>query len=516
MSYCNAFPRVTVTGLANGWNRNKSLTALGITVPSDATYAILEYASGTGTAYGFGNYDKVPTDTYAAVGTASIFRLVELSATKTIDLYLANATSGVSVAQWHVHAILNHLTALASPVDIGSFSGAGTKTIDCSAIVPSGAISGSVLIEFNLNMKVGPLTNITTQGFPNTTERCHRWVPLDANRYFYVVSGGAAIAAGAIKILAWAPPNCIVWDTNYTSIINATVGNVFDSTGFPTATTAFDYYQVFSGVGGSDASIASLRTYNNTGYTALPNMAHRTRWVKPNSSGLVEGAKNVATTGFIRFMGIVGDTAAANISSISTFVAGATATVVFSKPVTTVNKIRATCAVLLPDGVTYIDSHYIDITGFSGSGATWTFTVPSPTNATDGIRFGTVTLTPTTDGSAGADFTSAVYSKTDYDSVNIETPVSGNVCEGDTPALSMDDQLAYQYGEISIGGVYSDPTESFIGTQTIWHYSVSDYKWYSFTLTTESGGTPTSGGGLTSSGLTSAGLTNAGLTRSGL
>jgi len=205
---------------------------------------------------------------------------------------------------------------------------------------------------------------------------------------------------------------------------------------------------------------------------------------------------------------VVADTAAANITGIDTLQAGATATVTFNKSVTTVNKLRITSV---------FDDHYIEVTtGFSGSGATRTFTVPDLTNTLDGIRLGAVIVTPTTDGGAGADFTGLSYTKADYTFTNIEDVLAGNVCEGDTPALSMDDQLAYQYGEISIGGVYSDPTESFIGTQTIWHYSVSDYKWYSFTLTTESGGTPTSGGGLTSSGLTSAGLTNAGLTRSGL
>lgn len=520
MTYCNSFQRVTVTtsnlpSLANGWNRNINVSSLGVTVPSDATYVLIEYTSGSGTSYGFGNSDKTPTDTYSAILNTTIFKWCELSATKTIDLYLASITS--TVAQWHIHAVTNHLTALATPVDIGSFSGSGTKTIDCSAIVPSGAISGSVLIEFNLNMKVGPLTNLSLQGFPNTTQRSHRWVPLDSSRAFYVLSGGAAINAGDIKILAWAAPGCIVWDTTYASILSSRADSVFDDTGFPTTTTAMDYYQVFSGSGGADSSIASIRTFNNTSYTSLPIMTHRTRWVRPDSNGLVQGAKNVSTTGFVRMMGVVSDTAAANISSIDTFVAGATATVVFNRTVSSITRLRATCAVLLPDGITAIDTHYIDITSFSGSGTTWTFTVPSPTENTDGIRLGAVTITPTTNSGTGADFTGMVYSKAGYSSVNVETPVSGNVCEGDTPALAMDDQLAWVEGSISAGGVYSDPPPVYVGTQTIWRYVVADFKWLSFVLTTDDGGVvPSPSGGLTTRGLTVSWLTTSGLTTRGL
>lgn len=513
MTYCNSFAAVPITGLSNGWNRGLDLTTYGITIPSDATYLKMECRSGTGTSYGFGKYGDGVTTTYSAAGNSSIVKFVELSADKKIDLYLANATGGAAVAQWHCEAVTNHLTPIA-PVSIGAFTGAGTKTIDCSAIVPSDAISGSVLISFNLNMKVGHLANITTQEYPNTTPDNHRWVPLDASRYFYVYSGGAPINAGDIKILAWATPEAATFATSYTKLTIPSTLSTWDSASFPTSTGALDFYQIHST---SDSLRRGIRTNGDTGYTATQLATHRTSWVRPDGSGLVQGWRDNTNVSFIYMGSVVSDTASAAISTLDTFVAGATATVVFDKSVTSITRLRATCAVLLPDGITPIDTHYIDITSFSGSGTTWTFTVPSPTNATDGIRFGAVTITPTTNTGVGADFTSAVYSKTDYDSVNIETPVSGNVCEGDTPALAMDDQLAHQYGSISTGGVYSDPTESFIGTQTIWHYSVSDYKWYSFTLTTEGGGTPpVTGGGLTSSGLTSSGLTRAGLTSAGL
>jgi len=510
MSYCNVFPRVAITGLSNGWNRNKDLAALfGITIPSDATYLIMEYASGTGTSYGFGSFDDVPTDTYTSIGSSSIFKFVKLSATKTIDLYLANATGGAAVAQWHCHGVLNHLTPLASPVSIGSFSGAGTKTIDCSAIVPSGAVSGSVLIEFNLNMKVGPITNVTLQNFPNTTERNHRWVPLDAARAFFVVSGGAAIAAGAIKILAWAPPNCIVWDTSYSAITSSSSASIWDSTGFPViTTTCLDSYQVAAG---SDTHLAGLRTNGDTAYTAVPNSANRTRWVKPDVNGLVQGNKNQAATSFTRYMGVVANTEAANISGIDTLQAGATATVTFNKSVTTINKLRITSV---------FDSHYVDVTtGFGGSGDTRTFTVPNLSNSADGIRLGAVIVTPTTDGGVGADFTGMAYTKADYKFTNIEDVVAGNVCEGDDPALAPDDQLikpTTTSGDINKGGVLIDPS-AYVGTQEIWRYVVSEFKWYNFTITTEGGGVPApSDSGLTASGLTHRVFTVSGLTHRGL
>lgn len=512
MTYCNSFAPVVVTGLSNGWNRGVDLTTLGVTIPADATYAVMEYRAGSGTIYGTGKFGDGVTTTYAASGSSQIIKFVEFSADKKIDLHLTNATGGAAVAQWHVRAILNHLTPIA-PASIGAFSGAGTKTIDCSAIVPSGAANGSVLISFNLNMKVGALANITTQDFPNLTPDNHRWVPLDASRFFYVNSGGAAINAGDIKILGWAAPGCATFQTTYTKLLLPSSTSTWDTTGFPVSFSALELYQVNSS---SDSHTRGLRTYNDTGYTATQTLSHRSAIVRPDANGQIEGWRNNVAVSFIQMASIVANTAAAAISSIDTFVAGATATVVFDQPVTSVTRLRVKTAVKLADGTTPIDTHTIDITSFSGSGTTWTFTVPNPTDATDGIRLGAVTITPTTSTGVGADFTTAVYSKTGYSSVNIETPASGNICEGDTPALAMDDQIGYQYGSVSVNGIYSDPTASFSGTQTIFHYAVSDFKWYTFTLTTGSGGGGGGTGGLTSSGLTSSGLTRAGLTSAGL
>lgn len=505
MSFFNAFDRIAITGLSNAtWLRDKSLDGL-LTVPVGATYAVIEfYGSGT---YGFQDSDDTTDFIYTSVTSSSIFKFVPINASKAIDLYVSNTTTG----SWRLVGYTSHITKLASPASIGSFSGAGTKTIDCSAIVPTDAINGSALIEFNLNMKVGASLNLTSQNFPNLTQKGHVVVPLDANRYFYVNSSGAAINAGDIKILGWMAPEAYQHETTFPQIAPAATSTWEKLTG--SWGTVFDSWRMYSN---SDTHQRSIRR-NGSSYTEFQNLQNRFTWVNPSTAGEIDGYKNNAAVTFSRFGGFFADSASASILTIDTFVAGATATVVFDKSVTSITKLRVTSNVLSLDGVNPIDTHYIDITSFSGSGTTWTFAVPSPTDATDGIRFGAVTITPTTNSGTGADFTGKVYSKTDYDSVNIETPVSGNVCEGDTPALAMDDQLAYQYGSISVGGVYSDPTESFIGTQTIWHYSVSDYKWYSFTLTTEGGGTPpVTGGGLTSSGLTSSGLTRAGLTSAGL
>jgi len=503
MSFFEPFDRIAITGLTSAtWLRDKSLDSIR-TVPTGATYAVIEfYAGGT---YGFQDSDDTTDFVYSSVTSSSIFKFVKINASKTIDLYVGNTATGA----WRLCGYTSHITALTSPASIGSFSGAGTKTIDCSAIVPSDAINGSVLIEFNLNMKVGASLNLTSQNFPGLTQKGHVIVPLDASRYFYVNSSGAAINAGDIKILGWMAPEAYKHETAFTQIAPSALSTWEKLAG--SWNTVFDSWRMYST---SSSHLRSIRR-NGSSYTEFQNLNHRFTWVNPSTAGEIDGYKNNAAVTFSRFGGFVADSDAAAISTLDTFVAGATATVVFDKSVTSVTKLRVTSNVLSLNGVNPIDTHYIDITSFSGSGTTWTFTVPSPTDATDGIRFGAVTITPTTNSGAGADFTSAVYSKTDYDSVNIETPVSGNVCEGDAPALAMDDQLAYEHGVISVGGIYSDPTESFIGTQTIWHYSVSDFKWYSFDITAESGAVVVTGG-LTSSGLTSSGLTRVGLTSSGL
>jgi len=496
MSFFNAFDRIAITGLSNlTWLRDKSLDSL-LTVPVDATYAVIEfYGSGT---YGFQDSDDTTDFIYTSVSSSSIFKFVPINASKAIDLYVSNTATG----SWRLVGYTSHITKLASPASIGSFSGAGTKAIDCSAIVPTGAINGSVLIEFNLNMKVGALLNLTSQNFPNLTQKGHVIVPLDADRYFYVNSGGAPINAGDIKILGWMAPEAYQHETAFTQIAPTATSNWEKLTG--SWTTVFDSWRMYSS---SDSHLRSIRR-NGSSYTEFQNLNHRFTWVNPSAAGEIDGYKNNAAVTFSRFGGFVADTAAANISGIDTLQAGATATVTFNKSVTTVNKLRITSV---------FDNHDIDVTtGFAGSGSTRTFTVPDFVDSTDGIRLGDVIVTPTTDGSTGADFSGLTYTKANYKFTNIEDVLAGNVCEGDIPALAMDDQLAYQYGEIGVGGIYSDPTESFIGTQTIWHYSVGDYKWYSFTLTTEDGSTPASGGGLTTRGLTASGLTHRGFTVSGL
>jgi len=477
MTQCVVFDRVAVTGLTNAtWLRDKSLDSL-YTVPTGMTYAIFEIATNsTGATYGIQNADESADTVYASAARASIVKFITINAAKTVDLYVGNTTNGT----WNLIGYTDHITAI-TPVDKAGTTGAGTKTVDCSADFPSGAINGSALIEFNLNMKVGWSANITTQEFPNLTPRNHLIVPLDASRQFFFYSGGAASTLGDIKLLGWLPAGAAVHETTYPKLSHAGDSVWRDSTQ-PAVTTVLDNYLLYAS---SDSVLANMRKGGSAYNVVDKSMLHRRRWVQPDTNGLVDTWANNSVAKFTRFMGLVGDTAAAAISTLDTFVAGATATVVFDKSVTSITRLRATCAVLLPDGITPIDTHYIDITSFSGSGTTWTFTAPSPTDATDGIRFGAVTITPTTNSGVGADFTSAVYSKTDYDSVNIETPVSGNVCEGDIPALAMDDQLAYEYGLITPGGVYSDPTESFIGTQTIWRYVVSEFKWYSFTITAE-------------------------------
>jgi len=498
MSFFNAFDRIAFTGFTSAvWKRDISLDSL-LTVPTDATYAAIEfYGNGT---YGFQDSDDTTDFVYTTVNKSSLFKFIPINASKTIDLYLGNTATG----NWVLVGYTSHITKLASPASIGSFSGSGTKTIDCSAIVPTGAINGSALIEFNLTTKVGALLNLTSQNFPNLTQKGHVVVPLDANRYFYVNSSGAAINAGDIKILGWMAPEAYQHETTFTQIAPAATSTWEKLTG--SWTTVFDSWRMYSN---SDTHLRGIRR-NGSSYTETQNLQNRFTWVNPSTAGEVQGWKNNAAVTFQRFGGFVADTAAANISGIDTLQAGATATVTFNKSVTTVNKLRITSV---------FDNHYIDVTtGFAGSGSTRTFTVPDFVDSTDGIRLGDVIVTPTTDGSTGADFTGLEYTKADYTFTNIEDVVAGNVCEGDSPSIVSDDQIAYDSttgATVTVGGIYSDPTESFIGTQTIWHYSVSDFKWYSFDITAESGAVVVTGG-LTSSGLTSSGLTRVGLTSSGL
>jgi hypothetical protein len=483
--FINVSPAVQIPISANSTWESKDLDTYSA-VPTGMTAVVLEFrgTSSTGSGFGFRKSDDPSTFTYGASeagysGTANsrLIKFVELNATHEMLLYLTNTT----VAGWWIRGYTDHINFIAD-IPLGGTSGSGTKTFDLTGLVPSGANNGSVLIEFDLNMKVGVESTFAAQGFPNRTRKGHVIAPLQGY-LLKIASGGAATVLGDIVVKGWLTPEAYTHDTSWTARNPTSTTSTFETSSF-VSNTVFDAWRV---VAGSDGQTRSMRKAGETSFTlTTTNCANRFAWVDPSSGGEIEFARNNASVQFVHNGGFVSDTAAAAIVGINTFVAGATATVTFDKPVTSITKLRATCAVLLPDGVTPIDTHYIDIsTGFSGSGTTWSFTVPSPTNNTDGIRFGAVVIIPTTNGGIGAEFTGMVYSKADYDSVNIEIPVAGNVCEGDTPALAMDDQLAYQYGTINIGGAYSDPSESFIGTQTIWRYVAAEFKWYSFDITTE-------------------------------
>lgn len=462
-------------------------------VPAGMTAVVLEFigTSATGSGFGFRKSDDPSTFLYGAseagyAGTSNsrLVKFVEMNATHEMLLYLTN----ISVAGWWIRGYTDHINFV-TDIPLGGTSGSGTKSFDLTGLIPAGANNGSVLIEFDLNMKVGVESTFASQGFPNRTRKGHVIAPLQGY-ILKIASGGAATVLGDIVVKGWLAPEAYIHDSTWILRNPTSTTSTFETSNY-ISSTVFDAWRVAAG---SDSQTRSMRKGGETGFTlTTTNCANRFAWVDPNSNGETEFARNNSAVQFVHNGGFVANTTAATISSIDTFVAGATATVVFDQPVTSVTRLRVKTAVKLADGTTPIDTHTIDITSFSGSGTTWTFTVPNPTDATDGIRLGAVTITPTTSTGVGADFTTAVYSKTGYSSVNIETPASGNVCEGDTPALAMDDQIGYQYGSVSVNGIYSDPTASFSGTQTILRYSVSDFKWYTFTLTTGSGG----GGGTT-------------------
>jgi hypothetical protein len=512
MTQAITFPRIKIPNaayVADTWSsisgfsaENYAISTLSA-VPSltgDITAILICDSNSTGGTYGVQNADESADIVLASAPRSEIAKFIKLSATNTLDIFASNLTN----VSWNLVGYTNHITHI-TPVDKAGTTGAGQFTIDCSADVPSG--SGAVLIECSKGLKVGAALNLTTQQYPNAVPRNHLIVPLNASRQFFFYSGGASTVSGDIRILGWLTPEAVQFETTFPLLAHAGDSVWRDSTQ-PAVTTVFDRYQLHSG---SDSILANIRTGSSAYNVVDKNMAYRTRWVIPSSNGLVDSWANNSTAKFTRYMGLVGDTDTANITGIDTLQAGATATVTFNKSVTTVNKLRI---------ASVFDNHYIDVTtGFGGSGDTRTFTVPNLSNSADGIRLGAVIVTPTTDGGVGADFTGMAYTKADYKFTNIEDVVAGNVCEGDDPALAPDDQLikpTTTSGDINKGGVLIDPS-AYVGTQEIWRYVVSEFKWYNFTITTEGGVAPApSDSGLTASGLTHRVFTVSGLTHRGL
>ena len=261
MTQCVVFDRVAVTGLTNAtWLRDKSLDSL-YTVPTGMTYAIFEIATNSaGTTYGIQNADESTDTVYASAARASIVKFITINVAKTVDLYVGNTANGT----WNLIGYTDHITAI-TPVDKAGTTGAGTKTVDCSADFPSGAINGSALIEFNLNMKVGWSANITTQEFPNLTPRNHLIVPLDASRQFFFYSGGAASTLGDIKLLGWLPPGAAVHETTYPKLSHAGDSVWRDSTQ-PAVTTVLDNYLLYAS---SDSVLANMRKGGSSSYVEI-------------------------------------------------------------------------------------------------------------------------------------------------------------------------------------------------------------------------------------------------------
>jgi len=516
MSVLSTFSRIQIAGLTGGvWSRGVDINALSA-IPSGTTHAIVQFESNsTGSTWGVGNFEEVSTFTSGTVNRGDQVKFIPLGVSQDLDFYLGSTANG----KWFLLGYTDHINAI-TPVDkYASVTGTGTYTIDCSGDLPSGAINGWALIDISKLAKIGAVgaTSAQYKSMASNKDRIHVIAPLNASRQFEI-SGSAAMTAGQLRILGWMDAAAYQGSSDPSTNRYAHGGAAgWEELGY-TSATAFDHWRISNASTTSaspSAQIAETRPSGDTSFSRTDingEIGHR--FVVPNGSGKIEAYSAVAGVYYTWYGGFVADTAAPLIISVDTFVAGATATVVFDKSVSSITRIRV--GNVIPDETT-IAYHYIDITSFSGSGTTWTFTVPNLVDSTDGIRLGGVILTPTTNGGNGADFTGLTYSKTDYASVNIEDVLEGNVCEGDTPELISNDQIAYDSttaGSVDVHGIYSDPNDPpFIGTQTMWHYA-ADFKWYSFEITTESGGGAT--GGLTSVGLTSVGLTNAGLTITGL
>lgn len=512
----------TWSGVAGFEKLDLDLNTLA-TVPTGATCAIFHANTNT-TGARFGAQDSNGDDEFylsdsSVPGRQDFAIFIPINGTETVDLFVTNTTNCVI----YLMGYMSHPTFI-TPVGVsGGITSATVTTIDLGTtdIVPVGAANGSVLVTVNKICKLaGSAAALSTMLKPpnSTLFRAYAVVPLDADRKFYVESYASFGGADELRVVAWMTPEGYKPETTYTSEQVAAVNTWTPSSKISIG--AYDHWRLNGGTtttSGSSTLLRGMRPSGDTNYTTAIDGDTAVRnpytFVIPNGSGEVD-LFNAVTNAvkFERHGSFSFDTEAPSILSIDTFVEGATATITLDASVASFTSLA----------IKGTDDHILTVASFSGSGDTWTFTVPPIADEEEGVRIGTVLITPTTSGGVGEEY-ATTYTKTDYVLVELEdvlTPNLGTVV-GATPAFKSQDigvslgtQVAYNPAEVTID-VHGGLDWAVDGVHSLYYYDPDDFTWRLITLTTEDGA-PSTVGGLTSSGLTSSGLTRAGLTSSGL
>lgn len=486
MTVLSTFSRIQITGLTGGvWSRGIDINALSA-IPSGTTHAIIQLeTNSSGASWGVGNFEEVSTFTSGSVARGDQVKFIPLGASQDLDFYLSNTTNG----KWFLIGYTDHITAI-TPVDkYASVTGTGTYTIDCSADLPSDAVNGWALIDISKLAKIGAVgaTSAQYKSMAANKDRIHVIVPLNASRQFEI-SGSAAMTAGQLRILGWMPTAAYQGSSDPSTNRYAHSGVAgWEELGY-TSNTALDHWRI-SNAGTTSASptaqISEMRPSGDTSFSRTDingEIGHR--FVVPNGSGKIQSYSIVAGVYYTWYGGFVANTAAPAILSIDTFVEGATATITLDTSVASFTSLAIKGA----------DEHIITVSSFSGSGDTWTFTVPPITDEVEGLRIGDVLINPTTSGGVGEEY-SDTYSKASYTFVELEDVLSGNLGEvvSADPAfksavlgVSLGTQVAYKASEVTID-VHGLLTWAADGTHDIYYYDPDDFKWRLITITSEVG-----------------------------
>lgn len=186
---------------------------------------------------------------------------------------------------------------------------------------------------------------------------------------------------------------------------------------------------------------------------------------KTGSSGAVTTSSSAVQQPVYIYIttGLRGAAAGPSISAIDQLVEGSTSTVTFSTAF-------APTSLSISDG-----SRTINVTSFSGTGSTRTFTCPSYVDSTTGLSLGSVSITATDGTNTTPAYTSAVYTKTGYTSVTLAGTLNTTSTGGlynFSPAAVVTDKIIYPTANVTYAAT-GDVTSDYTGSFTAWHLQAS-------------------------------------------
>lgn len=454
---------------SGAWNTGIDISAIlttaGYSLPSDATGVIIKV--GLNQSFGTGQWAGIRTNgkTAKAVNvnfptSKSEFFIPFNGSSKLLDFYTSDITHydfrilGATDSTWTYFDIdagypqyaatggsfqtktITQVPANASVVADGSNSFCLEKWRPVGTATSSNTHTGTQLFYVDANKQVQFRTNIPTNLIAYTTSGVN-W-----NTWRTVQETYTADSTWRAATYTAAGKKMLVLDFDKSTFVNWTDFRARSST-----------YNVSAAI--------PHNSYDEGFFTAL------------DASGQWDYALETGSTGSLWIAASIDDYLNASISSINQLVEGATSTLTFTSPFT-------------PTSASITDSvRTITVTSFSGSSTIWTATCPALTDSTLGIKLGSVSVTATNGSITTASYASS-YTKTGYSTVVLTDVSPDSIGQGFTPAEAIGDQYAFDptKGSISALGVF---TSNYTGTQTIWHYSISDFKWRSFSVVTSAG-----------------------------